>query len=240
MWRRPARFHPLNTRPEVIGVTPAGLKVDWFITGGTVAGPKLNARVRAEGGDWMTIRTDGIGVLGIRATLETSDGALIYTTYSGVFDLGEDGYQNFLEKRWPSTPPVRSAPMFLTAHPKYAWRNRLQCLGVGVVYMDRLLVYAPLEAHLSRMGKGLRPALCMATCRAFGGTEEQALLSADEVGRVLGLMHEYGSIDYARSVVRHFAGATLFEFGRAYGEAPDSEDKAFIRQVIHYMVSRDL
>ena len=28
------------------------------------------------------------------------------------------------------------------------------------------------------MGKGLRPALCIATCRAFGGSIEQALPSA--------------------------------------------------------------
>ena len=32
--------------------------------------------------------------------------------------------------------------------------------------------------QLSRAGKGLRPALCIATCRAFGGSIEQALPSA--------------------------------------------------------------
>jgi geranylgeranyl pyrophosphate synthase len=31
---------------------------------------------------------------------------------------------------------------------------------------------------LARQGKGLRPALCLATCRAFGGSEEQAMPSA--------------------------------------------------------------
>lgn len=39
-------------------------------------------------------------------------------------------------------------------------------------------LYELIEGQLERAGKGLRPALCIATCRAFGGTVEQALPSA--------------------------------------------------------------
>ena len=53
-------------------------------------------------------------------------------------------------------------------------------------------------------------------------------------------MHRYGSIAYARSVARHFAGATLYEFSRAYGDLPDSDHKSFIRDIILYMINRDL
>jgi hypothetical protein len=130
----------LNREPEIIGETPEGLKVNWYLCGGTVTGPKLNATIRPEGGDWMTIRPDGIGILGIRATLETQDGALIYTTYSGVFELGEDGYQNFQHKKWPQAPPLKSTPRFLTEHPNYKWLNRLQCVGIGEVRMSKFLV----------------------------------------------------------------------------------------------------
>ncbi len=42
----------------------------------------------------------------------------------------------------------------------------------------RRYLYDPLTAHLSRIGKSLRPALCMATCRAFGGREDLASQSA--------------------------------------------------------------
>ena len=42
---------------------------------------------------------------------------------------------------------------------------------------DRYL-YALIREHLDRSGKGLRPALCLATCRAFGGNLEDALNSA--------------------------------------------------------------
>lgn len=136
----------LSQPPEIIGETPEGLRVNWFLQGGEVYGPKLNATICPHGGDWMTIRSDGIGVVGIRATLETPEKALIYTTYSGVFDLGEEGYQNFLNKRWPNAPPLRSTPRFLTEHPKYKWLNRLQCIGIGEVNMSDLLVIYDLYA----------------------------------------------------------------------------------------------
>jgi geranylgeranyl diphosphate synthase type II len=42
----------------------------------------------------------------------------------------------------------------------------------------RRQLYDLMAAHLSRAGKGLRPALCIATCRAFGGKGEDALKSA--------------------------------------------------------------
>ena len=39
-------------------------------------------------------------------------------------------------------------------------------------------LYGLIREHLDRSGKGLRPALCLATCRAFGGRIEDALNSA--------------------------------------------------------------
>jgi geranylgeranyl diphosphate synthase type II len=42
----------------------------------------------------------------------------------------------------------------------------------------RRYLYDLVTGSLSHVGKGLRPALCIATCRAFGGSIEQALPSA--------------------------------------------------------------
>jgi geranylgeranyl diphosphate synthase, type II len=42
----------------------------------------------------------------------------------------------------------------------------------------RRYLYDLISDQLSHVGKGLRPALCIATCRAFGGSIEQALPSA--------------------------------------------------------------
>ena len=134
--------------PENIGVTPDGLKVDWYWypAEGVVVGPKLNAKVRRLGGDWMTIRQDGIGLMDVRATLETPDGALIYASYTGFFDMGENGYRNFLERRWPNRAPTRTSPRFDTADSRYAWLNRLHCLGIGEVRLDELVYVYDLYA----------------------------------------------------------------------------------------------
>jgi hypothetical protein len=48
---------------------------------------------------------------------------LIYTTYSGVLDLGEDGYQKFLKQELPKYIQLRIAPRYHTAHPEYQWLN---------------------------------------------------------------------------------------------------------------------
>lgn len=136
----------MSRPPEIIGETPEGLKVNWFLQTGEVYGPKLNASICPKGGDWMTIRPDGVGIMGVRATLRTDEEALISATYSGVFDLGEDGYHNFLNNQWPEKPQVRSTPRFLTAHEKYKWLNRLQCIGIGEVKMSELLMIYDLYA----------------------------------------------------------------------------------------------
>lgn len=123
----------LQAPPEVIGPTPAGLRVNFYITGGRATGPRVNGALRPVGGDWLTIRTDGVGILDVRATIETDDGALIYAAYTGVGDLGEGGYERFLQGDLPDKVPLRLTPRFLTAHPKYQWINRVQCVNIGDV-----------------------------------------------------------------------------------------------------------
>ena len=117
---------------EIIGPTPDGLKLNIYVTGGEVTGPKIKGKVRPVGADWYTLRTDGVGVLNVRATIETDDGALIYMTYRGVSDMGEDAYEKFLKGEPPEGgAPIHSSPVFSTAHPDYLWLNRVQCLGIG-------------------------------------------------------------------------------------------------------------
>jgi geranylgeranyl diphosphate synthase, type II len=71
-------------------------------------------------------------------------------------------------------------------------------------------------------------------------SQPRAKRGAKDVEWAIERMHRYGSIGYARSVARHFAGATLYEFSQAYGAVPDSAHKRFLRDIILYMVSRDL
>jgi hypothetical protein len=124
----------------MIGPTAEGIRLNAYVTGGEVTGPRLRGRVRPVGADWLTIRTDGIAVLDVRATIETHDGALIYVAYSGVGDLGEDGYARFLNGEPPRVLPLRTAPKLSSAHPSYSWVNRFQYVNVGEANFETYVV----------------------------------------------------------------------------------------------------
>jgi hypothetical protein len=132
--------------PESFGPAPDGLHVTFYIESGEIRGPKINAKIRGEGGDWMTVRRDGVGVADVRITYETDDGALLLSRYYGIFDLGPGGYERALRQEYDPVPPLVLAPQFLTSHPNWLWLNRLQCLAVGRVTMADLLVRFDLYA----------------------------------------------------------------------------------------------
>jgi len=128
-------------RQEIIGETPDGFHINFFIESGRVVGPRIEATIRAEGADWLWIRRDGIAVIDVRATWETADGAVISYRSSGVLELGPDGYTKVTAGQLAGNPPFCTTPMLLTAHPRYRWVNRLQLLGFGRVDMERLEIH---------------------------------------------------------------------------------------------------
>jgi hypothetical protein len=127
----------LDLEPEVIGESGEGYRINILVRGGTVAGPRIDAIVRPNGGDWMCIRRDGIGVIDVRITYETSDGALILDRAGGVFDLGPDGYAKVVAGQLSGWPPVYATATFSTGHPKWAWLNRCQGFGIGRVALEK-------------------------------------------------------------------------------------------------------
>lgn len=66
------------------------------------------------------MRPDGSGKLDVRAQLRTDDGALILMTYFGIALPQQDG-----------TFSIRTAPLFETGDPRYAWLNHVQAVGIG-------------------------------------------------------------------------------------------------------------
>ena len=122
---------------EAIGPVAEGLRLNLYLAGGEVNGPKLQGKVRPVGADWGTMRTDGIFVLDVRTTIETHDGALLSVTYGGFIDGGPNGYQAMLDGQLPPDgTPFRITPRFQSAHPEYQWANRLVCIGIGELHMS--------------------------------------------------------------------------------------------------------
>jgi hypothetical protein len=126
--------------PEVIGPVPGGIRVNFYVTGGTVEGPRLTGTVLPVGGDWLTLREDGVAVLDVRITLKAADDALILVSYRGIGDLGSEGYERFLRGELPPTLALRTAPVFSVAAPQYQWLHRVLCVSTGEVDFARLRV----------------------------------------------------------------------------------------------------
>lgn len=119
--------------PQELGESPLGRRRIINITGGAFRGDRLSGKVLPGGADWQVIRSDGVADLDARYTLETADGALIYVHNHGYrhgppeiirkLSLGEEVD--------PSLYYMRTTPLFETGDARYAWLNRLICVGTG-------------------------------------------------------------------------------------------------------------
>lgn len=121
----------LTFPPEIIGDTPEGIQLHFYREGGEIVGPKLRGSFRAVGGDWLTVRPDGVGMVDVRGTIESEDGALIYQYYSGIVDFGADALDQLREGKMLPVNQSRIVPRFVTSHPDYLWINRVQAVGIG-------------------------------------------------------------------------------------------------------------
>lgn len=130
----------LKAPPEIIGPVPEGIRINFYIEGGLVSGPRLQGRVLPVGADCFLLRPDGMGVLDVRTVIETHDGALIDVTYPGLGDLGTDGYEKFVRGELPRVVALRTSPRMRSAHSNYQWVNRAFCVGLGEVDLERSIV----------------------------------------------------------------------------------------------------
>ena len=135
-------YNATLSAPEIIGAVPDDIRINFYVTGGEIWTPDGThiGKVRGVGGDWLTIRRDGSGLLDVRATVETNDGALIYGVYNGYLHLGENGYDELVAGRLPEKSQIRAAPRFSTASPAFAWVNSTQFVNVGEVFFNKRIV----------------------------------------------------------------------------------------------------
>lgn len=119
--------------PQELGDTPRGRRRIINITGGRFFGARLKGRVLPGGADWQVLRGDGVAVLEARYTLETDDGALIYVQNRGLRHGTPEVMQRLTkgEAVDPSLYYMRTQPSFETGDPRYAWLNKIVCVGSG-------------------------------------------------------------------------------------------------------------
>ena len=108
-------MHALLSPPVLVPNAPSGTRVLITVTGGTVRGERVNGEL-LSGGDWVTMRANGVGKLDVRLTMRTDDDAVIYMEYTGL--IGGDRI-------------ARVAPLFQTGDERYAWLNDIQAIALG-------------------------------------------------------------------------------------------------------------
>ena len=124
--------------PRELGETPWGRRRIIAITGGSFAGLRMSGIVLPGGADWQIVRADGVAYLDARYTLETADGALVYVENRGY----RHGPREVIERlaRGADVDPglyyMRTTPWFETSDPRYAWLNRIICVGTGARRAD--------------------------------------------------------------------------------------------------------
>ncbi len=125
-----------------LGDSPRGRRRIIPIIGGTVTGERLNGRILNLGADWQTILADGVAELDTRYAFETDDGALIDIRNFG-FRHGPPEVLAALARGEPVDPSayyMRTHPRFETGDSRYAWLNRLICIGTGSRHADHVRV----------------------------------------------------------------------------------------------------
>ena len=117
-----------------IGDVPLGTRRISAISGGDFEGPRLRGTVLPDGSaDWLLLRSDGVLELKLRVTLRTDDGALISMHSFGLRHgppevIAAIGRGDTVD---PAAYYFRTTPRFETAHPTYAFLNRLLAVATG-------------------------------------------------------------------------------------------------------------
>ncbi|WP_456460515.1 DUF3237 domain-containing protein [Reichenbachiella sp.] len=122
----------ISDRQE-LGDTPFGKRIIYVVGGGRFWGERVNGQALPGGGDWVITNENGLAKLDVRKTLKTDDGALIYITYTGLYQFKKElsekieagqGYE-FGETLF------KVQMQFETGDERYAWLNTTLAVAEG-------------------------------------------------------------------------------------------------------------
>ena len=120
------------------GAGPKGARIVVDVLTVKVESDRVNATLATnDAADWLTMSEDGtLGVLDVRLTLKTDDGAIIYVEYGGRLDM--------------TTGLIAAAPTFQTGDDRYKWLNRVQAVAAGQLNSETgVLIYNIYEVQVT-------------------------------------------------------------------------------------------
>ena len=121
--------------PVDVGTGPKGHRMVVDVLSARLSGDRINAELATnDAADWLTVSENGaLGVLDVRLTLKTDDGAFIYVEYAGRMDM--------------AAGVMAVAPTFQTGAEQYRWLNAVQAVAAGAVdFENNTLRYTVFEA----------------------------------------------------------------------------------------------
>ncbi|MDA0637843.1 DUF3237 domain-containing protein [Nonomuraea sp. MCN248] len=120
--------------------TPTATRLIASISHGSVEGPGLCGEFLAGGGDWITVGSDGVARMDVRALIRTHDGELVHLTSTGRVTLPDTAISRFTAGEtiaW-NEMHARSAPLFETGAERYAWLNSTVTVAVNELALDHV------------------------------------------------------------------------------------------------------
>lgn len=134
-------YHVDLEAPVAVGQGPYGTRLIFGASGGTFEGDRFKGTIAPGTVDWLLVGPDNVARLDVRATFTTHDGAAVYLSYYGLFNLtpaimeimGGGGQSTEFEDQY-----FRTNPRFETGDERYAWLNQTMFIGEGRIVANPL------------------------------------------------------------------------------------------------------
>ena len=125
-----------------LGATPRGRRRIVPILGGTVRGPRLEAKVLPGGADWQQVRDDGVVELVARYSILTTDGVEIAVVNRGLRHAAPEVMARMAcgGEVDPALVYCRTTPQFEAPAGPYGWLNRSVFVASAERWPDKVRI----------------------------------------------------------------------------------------------------